>query len=179
MTWPTANITTANVDNGLDNPALARVQIKQAIDNINSVASEFGNVGITSSTDLHLLQYNSTAGQWQNRFPKLHRYEERLYTHSTTQGNVTIDYSNGNVQRIQATGNIAFSYANFPEVGTLTVIIDHNGATRSATWPASSRFQSNISSLSVGTAPIDVAVISTYDSGTTYLVSLARGFVAS
>lgn len=178
MTWPTGNISTANVDNGLDNPALARVQIKQSIDDINAVVAEFGNVGISSAANLQVLQYSGSANQWQNGYLALHRYTERLYDHAVTSGNITVDYNNGNVQRLQATGNVNIAFANFPPVGTTTLVFDHNGANRSATFPNTARFQSNISSLTVGSSTIDVLVISTYDSGSTYLISIARNFKA-
>ena len=51
MTWPTAAVATTNLDQGTDEPRLARVELKQAVDNVNAIASEFGNVVITSPTE--------------------------------------------------------------------------------------------------------------------------------
>ena len=178
MTWPTSSVSTSNLDNGLDNPALARIELLQAVKDVNNVAAEFGNVGISSAANLQILQYNGAASQWQNGYLALHRYTERLYDHTTTTGNVTLDYNNGNVQRIQATGNVNIAFANFPPVGTATLVFDHNGANRTATFPATGRFQSGISNLTVGTSTIDVVVITTYDAGSTYLISIARNFAA-
>jgi len=178
MTWPTTAISTANLDSGGDNPSLARIQILAAVQDINSVAAEFGNVAVSNVANLQLLQYNGTASQWQNGFLALHRYTERLYNHTVTTGNVTVDYDNGNVQRIQATGNVNISFANFPPVGTATLIFDHNGANRTATFPATGRFQSATANLTVGTNTIDVVVITTYDAGSTFLISIARNFAA-
>lgn len=73
MTWPTSAVSTTNLDAGTDNPAQARADLKSAVDNVNAIAAEFGNVAITSAADLHLLQYSSTNSRWENGFPTIHR----------------------------------------------------------------------------------------------------------
>jgi hypothetical protein len=55
MTWPTNQVSTTNLDQGTDNPGLARPDLKQAVDNINAVVSEFGNVSLGSSVDGQVL----------------------------------------------------------------------------------------------------------------------------
>lgn len=176
VTWPNTAISTDNLDSGGDNPSLAREQILAAVQDINTVAAEFGNVGINSVANLQVLQYNGAAAQWQNGFLALHRFTERLHEVTTTTGNVTVNYNNGNVQRIQATGNVQLTFENFPAVGTVTLVFDHNGANRTATFANTALFQSNVSSLTVGEDTVDVLVISTLNAGTSYLVSIARNF---
>lgn len=177
MTWPTSAISTENLDNGLDNPALARVQILQAVQNINNVAAEFGNVSITSVANLQMLQYNSGAAQWQNTFPTLHRFKEQTYDFGTSGGNITIDYDNGNVQKITANSNINFSFANFPVSGTVSLVIQHTSTPAVATWPGTVKAANNDRFLSVDANVADIVHISTIGSTSTYYVTIVRGYV--
>lgn len=63
MTWPnTTKASTLNVDNGADKPSLARGDIKQNIDNVNSIIDTFD---IASPTNGDILIYNSTSGAWE------------------------------------------------------------------------------------------------------------------
>lgn len=63
MAWPSGTkASTANVDAGTDQPKLARADIKQNIDNVNSIIDTFD---IASPTNGDLLQYNSTSGAWE------------------------------------------------------------------------------------------------------------------
>ena len=66
MAWPTTNASTANVDSGSDNPGLARADIKQNIDNINSIINEFGEVVITSPSNGQALVYDADNSRWIN-----------------------------------------------------------------------------------------------------------------
>lgn len=62
MAWPTVKAGTTNVDAGSDKPALARPDIKQNIDNVNSIIDTFA---ITSPSNGDILVYNSTSGAWE------------------------------------------------------------------------------------------------------------------
>lgn len=66
MAWPTSTASTANVDSGSDNPGSARADIKQNIDNVNSIINEFGTVNITSPSDGDSLVYDSGSSEWVN-----------------------------------------------------------------------------------------------------------------
>jgi len=177
MTWPnTTPITTANVDSGLDNPALARIQIKEAIENINAVVAEFSNVAITSAANGHIIQYNSIASQWQNRYPIMFGYAETVYTHTTTSGNITVDFENGNVQRIVPTGNLTLAYANFPLVGTVSLFIEQPATPKTVTFPATAKTQFGDTTLSTLGNVVDIIISSTYNTGSTYVVSIVKGF---
>lgn len=177
MTWPTGNISTANVDNGLDNPALARVQIKQSIDDINAVVAEFGNVGISSAANLQVLQYSGSANQWQNGYLAVHRITEPIYDFGSASGNITVDYNNGNVQRITASGNIAFAMNNFPTSGTVTVLVQHGVTPALATWPNTVVASNNDRFLSTDSNVADIVHISTIGSTATYYVSIIKGYI--
>jgi len=63
MAWPSGTKAgTTNVDNPNDLVANARADIKQNIDNVNSIIDEFN---ISSPSDGDLLQYSSSSGQWE------------------------------------------------------------------------------------------------------------------
>ena len=173
MTWPTTPITTANVDQGADNPSLARVQIKESFDQINAITSEFGNVGITSAANLQLIQYNGTDSQWQNQYPTFTRYREQVVTAS----NANIDFDAGSVQRLTMTSNVAFDFQNFPDGGTVTVIVKRTGTAYSASWPANTVFAFGANSLGSGASTKDVVVVSYDGADTEYLVSISADFV--
>jgi len=177
MTWPnTTPISTANVDSGLDNPALARVQIQTSIENINAVVAEFSNVGISSAADTQVLQYMANTSQWNNRYPELHRYTERTYDHGTTSGNVVINYNNGNVQKLTANGNVNFSFTNFPTTGTVSVVLRHQTTPAVATFPATVLAAGNDRFLSTDSNVSDIIHISTVGTASTHYVTIVRGF---
>lgn len=63
MAWPSGTKAgTTNVDAGSDKPALARPDIKQNIDNVNSIIDTFD---IASPSNGDILVYNSTSSAWE------------------------------------------------------------------------------------------------------------------
>lgn len=62
MSWPITPVSTANLDAGSDEPRLARADLKQAVDNVNAIASEFGNVSVSSATNDQIL--TKSGGIW-------------------------------------------------------------------------------------------------------------------
>jgi len=62
MAWPSTKAITTNVDAGSDSPSSARADIKQNIDNVNSIIDEFD---IASPNNGDILTYNSTSGAWE------------------------------------------------------------------------------------------------------------------
>jgi len=76
MAWPSGTkASTANVDNPSDLVADARADIKQNIDNVNTIIDEFN---ISSPSDGQILKYNSTAGNWENVSDSLSFYGNGL-----------------------------------------------------------------------------------------------------
>jgi hypothetical protein len=64
MAWPSGTkAATTNVDAGTDQPKLARADIKQNIDNVNSIIDE---LNIASPSDGDLMQYSSSSEQWES-----------------------------------------------------------------------------------------------------------------
>jgi len=66
MAWPSTSAGTTHLDAGTDNPGLARADIKQAVDNVNAIKDEFGDVSITSVADAQVLKYNAANSRWEN-----------------------------------------------------------------------------------------------------------------
>lgn len=63
MTWPSSTkASTTNVDAGGDKPSLARPDIKQNIDNVNSIIDTFD---IATPNNNDYLKYNSTTSKWE------------------------------------------------------------------------------------------------------------------
>lgn len=63
MAWPSGTkASTANVDAGTDLLSLARPDIKQNIDNVNTIIDEFN---IASPNNGDLMQYSTSSGKWE------------------------------------------------------------------------------------------------------------------
>lgn len=62
-TWPSGTkASTTNVDAGTDQISQARADIKQNIDNVNTIIDTFN---ISSPSDGDLLQYSTSSGKWE------------------------------------------------------------------------------------------------------------------
>ena len=113
MAWPSGSKAgTTNVDAGSDKPALARADIKQNIDNVNSIIDTFD---IASPNNGDILVYNSTSGAWEPGAP------------SSGGPNISLLTSNGTYDTGIATyyrHNITFS-----ETSDLDSIVSVDGTT--------------------------------------------------
>lgn len=175
MTWPNTQVSTDNLDSGTDSPALARANLKTAVDHVNSVVAEFGNVSIVSPAEYQVLQYTTV---WQNQYPELARFSEPVQTAGTS-GNVTIDFDQGNQHRITTTGNIVLRFTNAPEAATATVWITQGaGLANTITLSnANVRYSGNIRTFSDTANVTDALIATTLDSGTNWFVSIVKGYV--
>lgn len=171
MTWPNTQISTEHLDSGTDSPALARANLKSAVDNLNSLVAEF-TVGTPASEQV--LQY--TGSTWTNQYPNLRRYSEPAYAHGTASGNITVNFANGNFQTITANANITIAYTNAPGSGTVTLLVTHGNSVVATFANANVRYSGNVRTLT-STEATDMIVATTVDSGGTYYVSIVKGFV--
>jgi hypothetical protein len=230
MTWPTSAVSTQNLDAGSDNPGLARPDLKSAVDNINSVAAEFGNVSVGSATtgqvltltgnvwtattpstysntnvasylttrsidtysNANVVSYltaNPQSGTYGNTqvgtylptytgVQNLTKYIEPVYTSSVTTGNVVLDFANGNHQILTPTGNITLGFTGAPSAATMTVIFATGAASRAVTFANTVLYAGNVRTVSTTTSTTDIIIATTVDAGSTYLVSIVKGFVA-
>jgi hypothetical protein len=176
MTWPNTQISTEHLDAGTDSPALARANLKSAVDNLNSVVAEFGNVTIASPATYQVFQYKNN--QWQNQYPEISRYSEPVITAGST-GTVDIDFNLGNQHRITTTGNITLRFVNAPASATATVWITQGAGTANTVTlsNANVRYSSNIRTFSDTADSTDALIATTLDSGTNWYVSIVKGFV--
>ena len=194
MTWPNTQVSTQHLDSGTDNPGLARSDLKSAVDNINSVVSEFGNVNTASATEGQVLTRvsnvwtgstptvygNTQVAQYLPTFTgvqNLTRYQEPVTTLATTTGAVTVSFADGNQHILNMTGNVTLGFTAAPAAGTITIVANTGASSRSITFANTVRYAGNIRSISTTTNTIDVIVATTVDSGSTYLVSIVKGFV--
>jgi len=67
MAWPTTKATTTHLDDGTDNPNLARPEIKQNIDNVNDIIDFFPSGIIELGNQLVVLEMGAdTGGTYSN-----------------------------------------------------------------------------------------------------------------
>ena len=181
MAWPTTPVSTTHLDEGSDNPALARADIKTAVDAVNNIASEFGDVGITSAATHDLLQYTGSA--WENQGLILDGYSETLTDHgSVGTETLDLDFDGQAVQQAVLTGNptITFSNAGTTRAKSISLFIKHSGAGRTITFPAGTKFAFQDSSLSTTADSIDMihlTTVSVFGSSHTF-ATILKGFSA-
>ena len=171
MTWPNTQVSTQHLDAGTDSPALARANLKSAVDNLNSLVAEF-NVG--TPADYQVLQYAGNV--WVNQQPQLKRYSEPVYSHGSTAGSINVNFDQGNFQTITATGNITVAFTNAPAAGTATLLVTHGNSVVATFSNANVKYSGNVRSLT-STEATDMIVATTVDAGGTYYVSIVKGFV--
>jgi hypothetical protein len=123
MTWPTTPISTSNLDQGTDSPALARSQIKSAVDDVNSIAGEFANVDTTGRSTDDVLAWDGAkwVAQDPNSLTDIVLVGDVTAT-GTLSSNVTATLSN--------TAVTAGTYGSATEVAQITV--DSKGRVTSA-----------------------------------------------
>lgn len=169
MAWPTANISSGNVDAGADSISSARPQIYQAILNVNEIR-EFG----VNTTDNQTIAGNKTfTGN-----TTLNEYVEAIYAGGNTgAGTYTPNAYNGPVHTITATGNFTLAAPTGMAAGASITLIIRQDATGSRTMTANSayKFLANVKTLSTAASAIDM--LSTFYDGTSYLSVLSKGYV--
>jgi hypothetical protein len=109
----------------------------------------------------------------------LKAYAEDKTVNATATGTVTLDLSTTNVFDLTLTGNVTFAFSNpapSTRVQTFTIIAkqDVTGG-RTVTWPATiSKYAGgNVPPATTTASAIDIWTITTYDGGTTYVISLS------
>jgi len=109
----------------------------------------------------------------------LKAYAEDKTVNAAATGTVTLDLSTTNVFDLTLTGNVTFAFSNpapSSRVQTFTIIAkqDVTGG-RTVTWPATiSKYAGgNVPPATTTASAIDIWTITTYDGGTTYVISLS------
>ena len=190
-TWPSTKAATVNLDSGTDKPSLARADLKQNVDNVNSIIDMFD---MTGSTDGDILVYDTTSGTFLLESPPVVtvgndlkmipistgksvvnniNYYESPYTLSYS-ATITPDVANGNVQIITLTGEVTFSAFTNPIAGQSLTLIVKQDATGSRALTSTMKFAGASKTLSTAANAVDILSI-TYD-GTNYWASLSKGY---
>lgn len=109
--------------------------------------------------------------------PKLKDYGETLFSHGTTNGAVTFDFTNGNHQDITMDGTVTATFSNPPAsgvVGVLVLYLKQDGTgSRTVTWPGSVVWAGGSAPTLTTTAnKTDELIFITRDGGTTYTGSV-------
>jgi len=179
MTWPTTPVSTTHLDEGSDNPAQARADLKQLADNVNDIVAEFDTVEITNKQNDEVLQWNGN--EWINRNLIIGDFAERVLELGQ-KGNetVTVDFSKSAVQTIDATADITFSFTgiNVNQAKSTTIWLKHSADNIELTWPAGTKFAFGNSVISETAGKIDMLHIQglIIFGQTQYFVSIVRGF---
>jgi len=116
-----------------------------------------------------------TGGDQTFRQINLEDYSETIYTGGTATGTITPDVVNGNVQRIQLTGNITFNAFNSPAAGqSMTLIIQQPSSGGPYTLSSTMKFAGGTKTLSTTADAYDI--MSVFYDGTNYFASLSTNF---
>lgn len=169
MTWPTSAVSTTNLDAGTDSPAQARAQLKSAVDNVNSIAQEFGNVNIATATEGQYLRKVSNV--WVGANVTVPTAVSQLTNDSgfiTTNQSITVsgDVTGSGTTAITATlANTAVTAGTY---GSASAVPQFTVDSKGRITSASNVSISGGSGTSTGSAYIDVATDSFSVTGTTY-----------
>ena len=97
-----------------------------------------------------------------------------------TSGSVAVDFALGDYFTLALSGNVSgFTFSNMPGSGhgaTLGVRITQDSTARTVAWPASFKWSGAAPAVSTASGAIDFLIITTFDNGTTWQASLAKGF---
>lgn len=104
-TWPSGTkASTDNLDSGTDKPSLARADIKQNVDNVNSIIDMFN---ISGPSDNQILKYNTSNSRFE------------LASDATGSGGYTSIVGVGNIIVTETSaGGVDISFDTTPDIGT-------------------------------------------------------------
>lgn len=179
MTWPTTPVSTTHLDEGSDNPAQARADLKQLADNVNAIAAEFEDVEFASKESDNVIQWNGN--EWVNRNLIIGDFAERVLELGQ-KGNetVSVDFSKSAVQTVDATDDITFSFTgiNVNQAKSTTIWFKHSADDIEITWPTGTKFAYGNPLISNTTGQIDMLHVQglIIFGETQYFVSIVRGF---
>ncbi|SDW95372.1 DUF2793 domain-containing protein [Lysobacter enzymogenes] len=98
-----------------------------------------------------------------------------------TSGSVAVDIALGDYFTLALTGNVtALTFSNLPAVGkgaSIMVKITQDSTARTLAWPSSFKWAAGVvPAISTASGAVDLLAISTFDQGTTWQATLAKGF---
>ena len=129
------------------------------------------DVSVSGAATGQVLTWNGTA--WANR-SKADLPCGSLTAHT---GSVTLDRNNGEVQRVQLTGNVTLSVTNWPasgQLGRLVLEIQNTGAYNITAWPSGTIWPGGVApTVTSGSGKKDIIILMSFDGGTTIYGSAA------
>ncbi len=144
--------------------------IKLVVQGMTSMHLNSSNVGIgTTSVDTKL-EVNGTT--------MANAFVNKAFYSNTSGTGVTVDWNNGNKQKITLGHNVTFTFtAPTAGVGSYTLLLTQDGTgTRTVTWPGSVKWPGGTApTLSTAPGYIDV-VTCVYDSGPVYYCQIGLDF---
>lgn len=181
-TWPSATISTANLDSDSDRISSARADLYQAVSALNDIIqvglANVGNIEVNlGSVVTTNTEQSITANKNFTTTTELKSYIESVHALGNISGTIVPSYSNGAVQTATLTGNITLNApTGMPAGGSITLVLTQDATGyRKLTASSSYRFAGNINTLSnIGN---DIDIMAIFYDGTNYLTTLSKGYV--
>ena len=179
-TWPSGTkASTANLDSGTDKPRLARVDIKQNVDNVNDVIDFFNG---SSPADGDIFVYNSSNAKFEKntsntKFTKLVQTpKETINAISANSGSVNVDATAAPVHTMTLTDNTTYTFTNMTAGTSTLLIIKVNANDKTATFTSDGstrvKFPGGAPTLTTSTGNIDI--VSVFFDGTDFIGNITQ-----
>tara|TARA_R100001460_G_scaffold24466_1_gene49153 strand:+ start:428 stop:982 length:555 start_codon:yes stop_codon:yes gene_type:complete len=179
-TWPSGTkASTANLDSGTDKPRLARVDIKQNVDNVNDVIDFFDG---SSPADGDIFVYNSSNAKFEKntsntKFTKLVQTpKETINAISANSGSVNVDATAAPVHTMTLTDNTTYTFTNMTAGTSTLLIIKVNANDKTATFTSDGstrvKFPGGAPTLTTSTGNIDI--VSVFFDGTDFIGNITQ-----
>ena len=179
-TWPSGTkASTANLDSGTDKPRLARVDIKQNVDNVNDVIDFFDG---SSPADGDIFVYNSSNAKFEKntsntKFTKLVQTpKETINAISANSGSVNVDATAAPVHTMTLTDNTTHTFTNMTAGTSTLLIIKVNANDKTATFTSDGstrvKFPGGAPTLTTSTGNIDI--VSVFFDGTDFIGNITQ-----
>ena len=179
-TWPSGTkASTANLDSGTDKPRLARVDIKQNVDNVNDIVDFFDG---SSPADGDIFVYNSSNAKFEKntsntKFTKLVQTpKETINAISANSGSVNVDATAAPVHTMTLTDNTTYTFTNMTAGTSTLLIIKVNANDKTATFTSDGstrvKFPGGAPTLTTSTGNIDI--VSVFFDGTDFIGNITQ-----
>lgn len=180
-TWPSGTkASTANLDSGTDKPRLARLDIKQNVDNVNDIVDFFDG---SSPADGDIFVYNSSNAKFEKntsntKFTKIVQTpKETINAISANSGSVNVDATAAPVHTMTLTDNTTYTFTNMTAGTSTLLIIKINAADKTATFTSDGstlvKFSGGAPTLTTSSGQIDIVTV--FFDGTDFIGSITQG----
>lgn len=159
----------------VDNEVLNYSDLNSEFDTIHTLVNgniDENNVDTTAVATVGTSQTISGAKTLTGQTTFSERRVGTIYDNGNSGTSATIDWSNGESQKITLTGNCTFTFSNVTAGAYLTLWLVQDGTgSRTVTWPSGTKHQFGVApTLSTGASEIDMVGIRAYDGSTYHIV---------